>query len=118
MRVPLTITTDRDATFLWDLLDRDSAGPGDQVEVAPGLTLTYTSGEETKSLDLPWTYHFVIELSAGITSAAAIASWICSRLRPKRDKIRRIEIAEHECHLEQGEITRTIDRKITIDRGE
>src|SRR5712664_3782546 len=116
MQVALTIVTERDATFLWDLLDSDSAGPGDRVEVAPGSAIVYSTAEETKGLDLPWSYHFVIELSGGVTSAAAIGAWIYSRLHPKRDKIRRIEIEERECHLGQGEITRIIERKITVDR--
>ena len=118
MQVQMTVITERDATFLWDLLDRDSVGPGDRVEVAPGVALVYTTGEETKGLDLPWTYHFVIELAGGIASGAAIASWIYSRLKPKRDKIRRIEIEERECELDEAGITRVVDRKITIERGE
>jgi hypothetical protein len=118
MRIPLTIETQRDATLLWDLLDGDSAAPGDQVEVAPGIRLIYTTAEETKGLDLPWTYHFVIELAGGITSGAAIAGWIYSRLSQKRGKIRRIEVNERECELDQGQITRIIDRKITIEQDE
>jgi hypothetical protein len=91
---------------------------GDEVEVTPGITLIYTSAEETKGLDLPWTYHFVIELAGGITSSAAIAGWIYSRLHRKRGKIRRIEVNERECELDKGQITRIIDRKITIERDE
>jgi hypothetical protein len=116
MRIPVTIETQRDASFLWDLLDADSAGPGDSVKVASGIVLTYVDADETKALDLPWTYHFVIELAGGITSSAAIGAWIYSKLRPKRSKIRRIEIAEIECELDQGEITRIIDRTITVER--
>ncbi len=117
MQLALTIVTERHASFLWDLLNSESAGPGDRVEVEPGAAIIYSTAEETKGLDLPWSYHFVIELSGGITSAAAIGAWIYSRLHPKRDKIRRVEIEERECHLDQGEITRIIERKITVDRG-
>jgi hypothetical protein len=96
------------------LLDADSAGPDDSVKVASGIVLTYVDADQTKALDLPWTYHFVIELAGGITSSAAIGRGF---IRNSGRSVRRSGLSRSPgLNANSTKITQIIDRTITVER--
>ena len=103
--------TSRDMLYMRSLLAGNSYSRGMEIPGPPGTTLRYEGAIESRGIDIPAVYAFVMSVATGVT-AAIIADWIRDKFRGRAEKV---TINRREIDLDdEGQIRRVVEEEIQI----
>ncbi len=97
--------------ILWDVIPGNEYAAGMKIPGPPGTTITYEGSMESRSVDIPAVYEFVIQFGAG-ASSTVVATWLIDKFRGRAQKI---EIDRREVDLnDEGQVVRIVEEKIKV----
>ena len=98
--------------LVFDLLGKSSVTQNDEIQISDQIKLRYAGSYERKGLDFLAIIYFAVSISSSV-GASVFASWLYDKLKGKR--IKKFIIERTEIELDEGEIKRIIEEKLTIE---
>ena len=95
-----------------DLLGKSSITINDEIQISDQIKLRYAGSYIRKALDFPEIIYIVVSFSSGV-AAGVFANWIYDKIKGKR--IEKFMIEKTEIELDQGEIKKVIEEKLSIE---
>ncbi len=104
-------THDRD--LVSDFLGSSSASAKDEIQIADQVRLRYEGSHIRKAIGLPEIARFALTFGSGVAAGVA-ANWLYGKLKGRR--VEKLIIERTEVDVNQGEIERVIEERLTVER--
>lgn len=101
-----------DTRLVGHLLEESTISVHDEIQISGGVTLKYDESYIRKAVGFPEIAKFALTFGSGIAAGVA-ANWIYAKLKGRN--IEKLIIERTEIEIEEGEIKRVIEEKLTAE---